>query len=383
MKHLIYSIMVIASFLALTSCVEEFKASVSSDYENMLVVEGEIREGTSTFYLSQNFSLDETSLPENYNDISATLVVIGDNGYRSLPAENIAKGVFEVQVDELEENVAYGIEIIYNGDTYQSNLSQPLYTPVIDKFEFVQPVEKEDVYIQVSTHSDSGEPQYFLWDYKEDWEFSASFYVAYFWTPEGAYHDYSGPEYYCWRKVDNKEILISSTESLKENKIIDLRLYSIESTDERLSLLYSTILTQRAISKSAYEYYQNKIKVNKEMGGLFTPQPSDIGGNITCITNPSKKVIGYVEAIKNIQQKRIFIKRDEISRPNRTSGCNVVPDSERAEQQLSYEDFYNMGYRMISEPGMGPPEWALGPCAYCTLNGGSKEKPDFWPNNHQ
>ncbi len=35
-------------------------------------------------------------------------------------------------------------------------------------------------------------------------------------------------------------------------------------------------MKQRKISRGEYEYYQEKIKINEEMGGLFIPQPSEL-----------------------------------------------------------------------------------------------------------
>lgn len=57
----------------------------------------------------------------------------------------------------------------------------------------------------------------------------------------------------------------------KDNRVKDKCLYSIEADDIRFSCYYSTIVKQRKISKGEYEYYQEKIKLNEEMGGLFVP----------------------------------------------------------------------------------------------------------------
>ena len=35
-------------------------------------------------------------------------------------------------------------------------------------------------------------------------------------------------------------------------------------------------MKQRALSKGEFEYYENKVKLSEEMGGLFTPQPSEL-----------------------------------------------------------------------------------------------------------
>ena len=86
------------------------------------------------------------------------------------------------------------------------------------------------------------------------------------------------------------------------------------------------------MSKEGYEYYLNVQQQNEEMGGIFTPQPSEIQGNISCISQPGRRTIGYVGVYKNISEKRIYIHPNEIKRPPLYSGCEEVSDSEMDEQ---------------------------------------------------
>ena len=51
--------------------------------------------------------------------------------------------------------------------------------------------------------------------------------------------------------------------------------------EDRFTVLYSIQVQQRALSKEGYEYYLNVQQQNEEMGGIFTPQPSEIQGNIS------------------------------------------------------------------------------------------------------
>lgn len=52
-------------------------------------------------------------------------------------------------------------------------------------------------------------------------------------------------------------------------------MYAFASSNLRASYYYSTLMKQRALSKGEFEYYENKVKLSEEMGGLFTPQPSE------------------------------------------------------------------------------------------------------------
>ena len=90
-----------------------------------------------------------------------------------------------------------------------------------------------------------------------------------------------------------------------------------------------------------------------------------------------------VGVYKNISEKRIYIHPNEIKRPPLYSGCEEVSDSEMDEQGYStYLIRYLVGYRPVGT-GTHIDHWALRRCTECEANGGSKNKPSFWPNDHQ
>ena len=377
------------SFLTI-GCVSEYYADIPPNDTQILFVDGYIVENSDViFYLSKSFPLHLTTIPNESLNILANLTIIGRNGYKSEPAINLGRGAYKFSVGKLEDNVEYGIQIEYNGDIYQSALSKPLSTPEIDSVSFTQNRDTGTVFFRVSTHDNSGDTKFYLWDYIEDWEITAYYYTQIFFdlASNRFYLTDDAPYYYCWKNLKSNKFLIGSTESLNVNSIVNKQLYSCLPTDTRFSVLYSVIVSQKAISKGAFEYYQNKIVLNDEMGGLFTPQPSEMSGNITCITDPSKKVMGYVEAVKNVTQKRIFISPKDIVRPAIYPNCaSITEDSLRnilREFDGTYRDAYDLGFRPIAwTPSNTPSEWSTFHCSECTSYG-SKNKPDFWPNDHK
>ena len=387
MKTKIFSGLFILALLTI-GCVSEFNANLPSNEKQILIVEGNIIENSNaTFYISKSYPMDSPSVPPEIFNIKAKITIIGSNGYKSSPATDQGNGKYSINVGKLDDNVKYGIQIEYNGDTYQSALSAPLGTPEIDSVSWIQPETAGTVSFRVSTHDDNtGEAKFFMWNYVETWEFSAYYPTTIFLDPKTNefYSVLPAPFYYCWRNNASNSYLIGSTESLSENTIINQKIFQSDAGDERFSKLYSIIVSQKSISKAAYDYYQNKIKLNEEMGGLFSPQPSELGGNITCITNASQKATGYVEVIKNVTQKRIFVNNYQISRPQiALPDCPLISNSD---VKGTYSDFYNSGYRPAGYPNPlnpnVPDNWAYVYCTDCTANrGGSKAKPDFWPND--
>ncbi len=370
------------------ACISEFNAKLPEGEIDLLVVEGNIiSNSTMEFTFSKSFSLHEVVPPAGYNDVSVNLTLVGSDGYQSAPATYMGKGVHQLHVKQLDENVSYGIEFEYNGDTYRSELSKPLETPYIDDVNWIQPVEYEEVTIRVSTHTDTSEHSYFMWTYTEDWETTAEISTAYYYDVNtDTYRSYDYPlTYYCWRKNTGRDIMIGSTEKLTENKVTNQALLKYMAGNERFSNLYSIQVKQQSLSKAAYEYYLDKIKDNQGMGGLFTPQPSKIEGNISCLTNPAKKVIGYVEVIQNIATYQIYITRADISIPAKRSDCSMIYGDElqKLTNNFSRLELHRDGWRPVSISMNGVDIMSKVECVDCTYKGGTKNKPDFWPNNHK
>jgi hypothetical protein len=349
-----------------------------------LVVEGDIIENTDViFYLSRNFRMDSLNVPNESLDSPAKLYFIDSKGNKSQPAEYLGDGAYQVSVGALDVNTEYGVEIEYEGDTYQSILSKPLFTPEIDSVSWLQPEDEDPVSICISTHNDMEGEDFFLWTYKEDWEITVRYPTDIFYYPDK--HSYGGyvgppidndyPYQYCWKKNTGKTYLLGSMDALIQKRIVNKKLYQIEPIDDRLEELYSVIVTQKTISRSAFEYYQSFKEINEEMGGLFTPQPTEIIGNIACVTNPKKKVIGYVETIKNVTQKRLFVYRYHLVLPYIYPYCEVVESV-----GVAADFYYSLGYRPTEQ--MKILFWALAKCTDCRAKGGVKDRPDFWPNGH-
>ena len=398
MKKLLYILIIL--ILLPFGCISEFKAELSFEEDDILVVAGDIIENTEVdFVLSKSFSINSANPPAESQNVVATVTVVGSDGYQSSPATPMGKGVYRLAIGELKDDVAYGLRIGYYGNTYTSQPSTPLRTPEIDEISLAQPEEYGDVSLQVSTHDDtSSEPRYFIWNYQEDWEFPAWKYTRLYVHQlsqnliiiDTVNYNY---KYVCWKKNTVNELLIGTTEMLTENRLVNKELLNYPSGDERFRSLYCLTLTQKAISKEAYEYYKSKKTENEEMGGIFTPQPSEVKSNVVCRTDPSKRTIGFVSVVKNITRKRVFVSEEDITRHWRP-GCTLMSEGavEAEQQKYGYktpEDYLlSTGKEPVGDwfsdgkiVDMEIHGYADRSCVDCVLGGGTKDKPDFWPND--
>ena len=359
-------------------CVEKFEADISDLVTEGLVVEGDIiSDSTVQFRLSKTLPLTETDDNKvQFNDflnVEANLAVKGSDG-TSWTGIARGKGVYEVEIGMLMPEGEYSVEIQYKGDTYQSEPQKPQEMVDIERVSFSQPDLAGPVSILLDTE-EAKDTQYFLWYFEEDWEIRAHFQTKDLYDSESnSVIHYKYPpvaQGWCYNALD--DIMLGTTESNVSNKIVGKKIQSIENIDPRISFLYSIRVQQRNLSKQEYEYYQVRTKLNNEMGGLFTPQPSELPTNITC-SNPTRKVIGYVGCNMGIAKSHLYIKEDEVLYLENYT-CDVGKDPEG-----SYADKFAAGFQISDNTEMGI-EWASVKCVDVRLfKADPMGRPDWWPN---
>ena len=359
-------------------CVEKFEADISDLVTEGLVVEGDIiSDSMVQFRLSKTLPLTETDDNKvQFNDflnVEANLAVKGSDG-TSWTGIARGKGVYEVEIGMLMPEVEYSVEIQYKGDTYQSEPQKPQEMVDIERVSFSQPDLAGPVSILLDTE-EAKDTQYFLWYFEEDWEIRAHFQTKDLYDSESnSVIHYKYPpvaQGWCYNALD--DIMLGTTESNVSNKIVGKKIQSIENIDPRISFLYSIRIQQRNLSKQEYEYYQVRTKLNNEMGGLFTPQPSELPTNITC-SNPTRKVIGYVGCNMGIAKSHLYIKEDEVLYLENYT-CDVGKDPEG-----SYADKFAAGFQISDNTEMGI-EWASVKCVDVRLfKADPMGRPDWWPN---
>ena len=364
--------------LSLSSCITEYFVTLTNN-KPLLFVDGSIIEHTDAiFHITQSFALNIDTIPDEAFVNNAILQIIDSNGNTSVPARSLGRGRYQIQIGELQDDVQYGIRIEHDGDIFESALSRPLRTPEVEvRWEQYEPLGA--VYFYLSTHDETNENDFFLWHYDEIWEVQTPFQTSLFFNPttNTFFSTFQPPYSICWKR--NAVYELGTTKALIENKIIDQQLFRIEPQTDRFYWLYSVTVTQKAISQGSFEFHQNMKEQNEEMGGIFTPQPAEVLGNIRSINNSSRRIMGYINTLKNISQQRMFIRRSDLIWPMidwcRSAYCYTLP----ADHGWAPNTFYIQGYRPVG--GRFPPVfWATASCLDCREDGGTIERPYFWPN---
>jgi len=372
-------IIFISTLLFSLSCKKPFEHDEISDSPTLLVVEGIINQGGQTsILLSRSLKLSDKSVVQM--EKGAKVQVEGTNNTILALTESSA-GVYTLPNTTFNSNLQYRLRIkTIGGKEYLSELMSVLTSPAIDSLNWRR--ERDGVGIYIDAQDKSNNTKYYQWDYTETWEQRSVEFSDYIYK-DGKVQDRDPIEkakiFTCWKNESSSNILINSTAKLSSDVVDDFPLALIPNRSERLGVRYSMLVRQYAISREAFEYLSLMKRNSEQIGSIFDNQPSDIIGNIKCISNPNERVIGFI-TISQIVQRRIFINNNQVPNWNFSLTCNpLVIRNHKDSLQAAFLTgsnlitTYNSGFIGIESYNANT---AL--CLDCRTRGGNNVKPSFW-----
>ncbi len=367
----------------MVACKEKYLPSIIKLSTGYLVVEGVIvaNNDSTIIKLSRTSNISDTLLP--HPEAGAKVSVAGETNDR-YDLTDAGNGNYVSPGLNLDFSKKYQLVInTADGKEYRSDLVPIKQTPAIDSVAWYQD-SSNDVQVNVTTHDPANSTIYYRWDYTETWQYRSSFESNFDWINHGAVARQDGDRiYYCWASDNSSNILTGTSLKLAKDVIYKAPITTVKQTSEKIGLFYSILVKQYALTKEAFEFWQNLKLTTEQLGTLFDPQPTQVVSNIHCITNPSEIVVGYVSA-STVQSKRIFINNLDLYNWGyqyyfnkfNCNGRTITPDS---------MDFYFL----YAQPrlwvlwGTLPPshDFIVFPtiCSDCRLHGGTNVKPPYWP----
>jgi hypothetical protein len=375
-------------FLIIASgCKEKYIVPIQTPVTGYLVVEGFINSGQepTSIKLTRTTKLyDSVNIIYEHN---AEVNVEGEN-QETFPLYENGNGVYiSSALLNLNNTEKYRLHIrTQDGKEYASDFVPYKHTPEIDSISWQR--ENGGVKIYINTHDPQNNTKYYHWKYEETWEFHSTYYSSLIYiynqnnTPIGVTYRNADQSvdttiHKCWNTVISTNINLGSSEKLSTDKI-HLPLISIEPASVKLSVLCSVNIRQYALSHEAYLFFQRIKKNTESLGSIFDAQPSDLQGNIHCITNPAETVVGYID-ISEEKQQRIFIRSDELPDWNYNQNCSEVILDNQPDSLIKYG--IGLWPTVPFSVGLGVKQFYATPdenCMDCTLTG-SNVKPVFWP----
>ncbi|MCL2501858.1 MAG: DUF4249 domain-containing protein, partial [Bacteroidales bacterium] len=313
-KLYIYPILVFV--VVTTACITPFSPKGIEAEEDALVIEGDIIiYGETKVYLSLLRTLDS-----DYDVIYVTHAHVwienqqGDvyTGYVAEETNDSPHFVIDTRTLSLDAQYKLCVHL-WDGRQYESDFLTPLATPDIHAIGFTVHDTRTAVDFHVTTYGDDHNSRFYKWNYTEDWEIISPHYSGIYFDPVlEVFRRYPGesPVYYCWKRAESTAV-IARTDHLEENTVYQYKLHTMTNRDDRISFLYFIELHQMSISKEAHVYWSVLKRNTDEIGGIFAPQPSELRGNIRCISHPDDRVFGYISAGTRSVEK-IFVTAQDI-----------------------------------------------------------------------
>lgn len=371
----------------LMGCLEPYEPPAILEKLDLLVVEGymDSKQGSVRVRISKAtpLSSDLSSSPEQ----NATVFVHEENGI-AYALEEQDSGVYTLHGLNVNISSRYQLTVLTsNEQEYASDFIELKQSPPIDSVTWEY--KDDGVNVLINTHDPSGKTQYYYWDYIETWEYNARHASLY--KVINGFPMYRTPAemiYKCWATEPSTKVIIGSSLRLNEDIIQRLPLTFLPEGSDKISIKYSMLVKQRALSKAEFDFWQEIQKTTEGLGGLFDPQPFQVTGNIHHVKDPTIPVLGFFGG-GSVAEKRIYIRYENLPFNLRDYARKFCPlDTVCISRGPLTEypcgiDVGSLGNSalLISEVG-SPSPWgftmASPQCGDCRYAGGSLTRPAFW-----
>lgn len=361
--------------VAVTACTDPYHLPAGAAATSVLVVDGAVYAGSdsTTIRLTRSKSFSDSSVTPL--ELGARVVLEAQSGGGTYPFTELGNGYYGVPSLNLAAGANYRLDItLASGKQYLSDYVPLVPSPPIDSITY-QEVPGTKVTICANTHDPANKTHYYLWSYVETYEYhtpynSPAIVVGDNLVPRDT------PVNVCYRTLSSTDILVGSSASLGADVISEAPLETIFAFSQKLTVEYSTLVTQIALTRDAYAYWQNMQTNSENLGSIFGPQPFQADGNIHSVSNPQEEVVGYV-SVSTPARQRVFINNGQLHRWIPVQSCAIaVDDLDSVPPHLFFDQpaILYIGMR-------NPSHWlaTFGDCADCRFDGGTVIKPSFWP----
>jgi hypothetical protein len=377
-------------------CRSPYIPPASSTSVNYLHVEGVINTANDTTLITLSRTVKLSDSVNSTPELHALVSVVGTDG-SSYPLTETGNGNYIYPIFSFLSNSTkqYCLKIITSGGTIcQSDFLPVKNSPPIDSLYF-QP-NATGIQIYSNTHDPTNNTRYYRWSFTETWIHESdynSFYQAQT-TPTDTIvpRPATNQIYTCWQSQNSSSIILNSSAKLSQDIISQNPVTSIGSLSPKFAVEYSILLYQYALTSDGFNYWQNLETDTEQLGSIFDAQPSELQGNIRCLSNPSLPVLGYV-SIGAVTEKRLFIGGSQMPR---AVGAQI-PSPYAGECQLDtlyYDDPKTQAndvsflYQGTAIPISGLVNLFTGKyyaytasttyCVDCRALGGTNQEPSYW-----
>ena len=383
-KYILYSFL-----LFLLSCREEFSLEPNLN-NDILVVNGGIDNGLPPYTVKLSRSSDAAN--PKFIPVTGAILQIIDQDKNSEELVETSAGIYKSSEDGLKGKTGnkYKLYIMLpDGNEYETSYQTILKTTEIDTVYYDKKTEINDEFptglpgysFFVNTKEAENAESYFLWKMTETYQYENDYELTY-------YMDSWGRKIYdtsrfdslkvCWKTTNVKNFSTAATKNLSVPVIKRKQLHFVGTDTKKLTVLYSLLLKQYTINKSAYNFWSAVEDLLSDDNFLIGNQPYNLQGNVRNINDKNELVYGYF-TVASVSEKRIFV--NTIHAPFLYPRCPVITDKNEISQ---YKRTHQAPFYFVTiegEDGQSTDALLYLPsCLDCRSNGGVTRKPDYWIN---
>ncbi len=304
---------IIFIIILFAACKKPYNPPAITGNGGYLVVEGTVNSGADSTTIKLSKTVNVASGITANPVLHATVAVVSDQNV-SFPLTEAGNGNYVSAGLNIDNTHKYRLSIkTSDNKQYQSDLVAITITPPIDSIGFNivnDPVTGIQIY--ANAHDPTNTVKYFRWDYDEAWAFHGKYVSEYISNGSAIVQRTQAQNIsVCYTNDISSDIVLGSSAKLKQDVLYQSPIVFIASTSEKIESDYSILLRQYALTADAYNFWISLKKNTEQLGSIFDAQPSQLQGNIHCITNPSEPVIGYISAC-TVSSKRVFIPSTEL-----------------------------------------------------------------------
>ena len=378
-----YYIILLLLLMMCKACIEPYEPIINETQE-VLVIDGMITDRPGRHQVTVSLSTPYGD-PE-FKPVGSCVVSVQDNlGNIEYYTEDWqTEGVYEAWLDEpfLGLDKVYSLQVITSSSrVYNSDYDTLLSCPPVDSVYYTQQVssgaDPDDIWHGLQFYNDvrgfDGGTRNYRWKATATWKYRSP-YTATYVRYQGMDLPYlEDTVSICYLTETIEKVYAASTHLLSENNIYRNKLHYVSDQTPRLAVRYSLLVEQYSLSDQAYTYWEKLAAQSANSASLYETQPSSSQGNIYNANGSSEKVLGCFYATQ-IQEKRIFVDKEELDFPVGTYTCRL--DTLYDNNSFNYDDYYYLF--SLRDFGPGPPWLSRNICFDCTERGGDNDIPDFW-----
>ena len=306
--------MLVLSGLLLASCVEEFNFE-NETFEYLLVVDATLTDEVKhhEIYINRAHKFEA----QEPNKVTGATVKIIGNHTTYLFEEKVPGTYVSLDSFSAQPNIAYHLEITTkNGTNYASGANQLTTKTTIDNLYALREANdngNDGVVLYVDSFDPSNTSKYYRYEFDETFKV-----IAPRWVDEDAYivsdnypdcivalEPRSEDVKVCYRTETSPVINITNTLAFTEDRVQKHPVNFLTNQDYKISHRYSILVRQYVITEQAYAFWNTMNSFVEERSLFSQVQGGFVSGNITSVSNPDEKVIGFFE-VSATSSKRLF-----------------------------------------------------------------------------